>query len=253
MGFLNTNLELSENDFVSHPELREQFKLILNSMLGKLAQKPLEEKHCSVSSYQELANISKNSRIVDIGTITDQFCDIGVKTKNNGEDNKGNCVVYAFITARARISLHQHMMALEAANFDLFYTDCDSIIFAGPKDKVIPLPQGIAFGDFKHELGENSRIKKFSCRGRKDFEITYQLETREERLVKVKGLALQSHIANTEYESQGECKAIPQLRRIKSRIQYQTFHICKKISAQRKMSKRDSLTLPWGFSCDKSL
>ena len=258
MGFVGTKLELSKGQFSYCPELREQFKLILNSMLGKLAQKPSEEVSCLVKSPAQLRKIAANSVILNVGTVNNTYCELELLKKKDEEDRKGNSVVYAFVTARARITLHTHVMRLASSNFRVFYTDTDSIIFSGPRFEKPPIPMGIAFGDFKDELGPNCSIKKFFCRGRKNFEIMYERDSKRESLVKIKGLSLKSNIAKTivldrvndSSPSQWPREIrVPQMRRRNNKICHQLFDVKMKTNCQRKV-KEDlhCLTLPWGYN-----
>ncbi len=258
MGFTGTNLQLSAEDFERCPEMREQFKIILNGMLGKLAQRPSEETLSYISSHEDLKKLAKKAEIINIGNVSNDFCEVTIRKKEATEDTKGNCIIYAFVTARARIRLHQHLMELCRTGYKLYYTDCDSIIFTGNNSQNVPLPRGLAFGDFKPELGENTKISKFVCHGRKNFQILYEKESQTKSVVKVKGLSLQSNIAkqivsekfSTVPISKDKIRkkiAVPQLRRIRNDIKHQTFYLSQNISCQRITESESKMTLPWGY------
>ena len=265
MGFSGTKLELSLEDFYSEPNLRQQFKLILNSMLGKLAQQPHKEHNQLVTSEKQLQEIMKNCDITNISITNEEFCHVSLKGKEASKVNKkGNCIVYAFITARTRILMHKNLIRLQKSGHNLFYTDCDSIIFSAKKGSHIhPIPIGGAFGDFKPELGKGAKITSFSCTGRKQFRLGYSLPNskEEEILFKIKGISLSSHIARQEVYNQfpkadtlakdmaKEAKmSIPQIRRIENSCKKQIFHLSTNSNCQRKGNNDENLTtFPWGF------
>ncbi len=265
MGFSGTNLELKLEDFSNDPALRKQFKIIMNSMLGKLAQEITKEKGQFVSSKKELDDLMKTHNITNVNLTSNTFCHVNVEAKKVNQFNKkGNCIVYAFITARTRIFMHQHMTNLQKCGFKLFYSDCDSIIFSGKKDTSPSLPIGFAFGEFKAELGLNTVIKSFSCLGRKQFRLEYfKKETKEKEIIfKLKGISLESKIAKQEVldkfpKPHALAEAIlskkkiciPQVRRIQNSYRKQLFHVTSNCSSQRKCGGDDHLTTyPWGFT-----
>ena len=260
MGFLNTKLELSHRDFVENPNARQQFKLVLNSMLGKLAQKPLSEYSRFISDKKELDKVALD--VSKIHTVTDNFCHISQRLEGRGINTKGNCVVYAFITARNRITLHKNMAELVRNGFELYYCDCDSIIFAGTKERSLPIPVGLSFGDFKEELGREKKIKHFYCLGRKQFKICVQESgsNKEEHFLKVKGISLSSEMVrkkvlnafpedfSTIEKLEEKEIEVPQLRRIQNSCEKQIFHIKAQTNCQRKQCEDvPKSTLPWGF------
>lgn len=266
MGFSGSKLELKIEDFSSDPDLRQQFKVILNSMLGKLAQQSPQETSQFVTSQRELRELMKNHDITNVNIAANEFCHLSVQSKKPFDVNKkGNCVVYAFITARTRILMHQHLMALQKAKFSLYYTDCDSLIFVGEKTASLPLPIGFAFGDFKEELGFGTEIQSFSCTGRKQYRLAYTRKgnrnREEEVLFKIKGISLTSQLAKKRVLDQFptpdvlaqdiEAKkkiCIPQVRRVKNSFRKQMFHINVDSSCQRKCTNDQALcTLPWGY------
>lgn len=273
MGFENTNLELKVDDFSHNPDLRLQFKLILNSMLGKLAQKPSNEETTIVNSNEQLQEILKKSEVTNINCVNEDFCEVRYKQegKKAAIDKKGNCIAYAFITARTRIYLHSNLMLLHRRGFKLYYTDCDSIIFSGnQKQRDLPLPLGIAFGDFKAELGENVDIHDFSCLGRKQLQIQYAKRTQSvpslQFLYKIKGLSLDSKQAQeqvkehfptaetTKQAFQSDLKIpVPQIRRINNKTTKQTFCLSTRSACQRKVVVDDQnlYTIPWGYIDNK--
>ncbi len=256
MGFLKTDLELQYEDFVENPSARQQYKLILNSMLGKLAQKPLSEYSRYICEAKELQKIAQN--VTNIHAVTENFCHVTEQQTSEGINKKGNCVVYAFITARNRIKLHENLVKLVENDFSVFYTDCDSIIFSGKSSMSPPIPIGLAFGDFREEFGRRKAIKSFSCLGRKQLHIILNEEdsTKEEHVLKVKGLSVNAELprkkfledlAKTEGSPKGKKIIVPQLRRIQNSTEKQMHLLNIYSNCQRKEILNERKTFPWGY------
>ncbi len=202
MEFTNTNLELEVEDFNDNEGVRQHIKLLLNSALGKFNQKNHNIKCKFVKSADELEDLfrQKYSEILSFNEM-DSVCQVSLKDNFPLKKRQANPTILAFITANARIFLHKQIMQLVDSQFQPFYTDTDSILFSGPKHCAPPLNFGFAFGDFKHELGENSKILEFKCNGRKNFSLRYETETGKEFVdVKVAGMTLSSKISQEELE-----------------------------------------------------
>lgn len=197
MKFKNSPLELKLSDFVENCEHREHLKLLLNSALGKFNQKEKQINSRFIRTSRELQSLLEDKTdIVDLNDISDNVCQVNYRTSFPSKNRKTNPTILAFITANARISLHKKIMQLKRQKFVPFYCDTDSILYAGPKGIEPPLNISLAFGDFKHELGEKTTIEKFEAFGRKNFAITYTNNTTQtsQTLMKVCGLALDSKI-----------------------------------------------------------
>ena len=178
------------------------------------------------------------------------------------QNRKTNPVILAFITAKARISLHKAIMTLVANQFSPYYCDTDSILFSGPKDAKIPLKFGMAFGDFKHELGEKSKILKFEAYGRKNFSIFFSnTDGKSNHLIKVCGMTLESQIVQKEIEDiflfEKEKPKITQIRKIFSKnmslrlpsIQRITLNNIDLRCERKNDGKCPNLTTkPWGYN-----
>ncbi len=76
--------------------------------------------------------------------------------------------VAAYVTSLGRAAMQKAFCKIHAAKGLLVYTDTDSIVFMLPKGVPIPLPISNIFGEFKHELGRESKILAFSCLGVSD-------------------------------------------------------------------------------------
>ncbi len=259
MAFKNARLELKEKDFEENTEAREHIKLLLNSALGKFNQKERKLTTKFVKNEEEIATIFQEQAddIIDLSDLSSSVCQITLRSNCPSKNRRKNPVILAFITAKARVSLHKNILKLVAANYKPFYTDTDSILFAGTNNSP-PLSFGSAFGQFKHELGQNIRVEKFQAYGRKNFSILYTKNDEREMHVKVAGMTLSSKIAKEEFKELSSTTN-PKLSQVRN-----TFQNC--METQKRNVKKIRLnnaqfrcervvnensinfdTKPWGF------
>lgn len=262
MEFTNTPLELDKESFKENFEAREHIKLLLNSALGKFNQKTSNINSKLVRSSMEMEKLFEEcgENIVDFNEITDSLCQVHLKSNSptHIQNRQKNPTILAFVTARARISLHKNLMNLVAHNYKPFYTDTDSILFSGP-NKNYPLEFGLSFGSFKHELGENAKIKKFQGYGRKNFYLSFQKPNEhDDMLVKIAGLSLNSELAKKDFKNLF-LDPKPKIRQVRNvfqkhsqtkstQIRYITINNVD-FQCERKVSEDCPIlsTKPWGF------
>ncbi len=263
MNFEDTVLQLEMKDFKEDEGTRQHLKLLLNSALGKFNQKNSQVYSKFLRTTKDFEKIFQSGEeIVEINDISDYLCQVNLKSNFRTQNRRTNPIILAFITAKARVNLHTHILNLVKRNFCPYYCDTDSILFSGPRQKNIPLQFSLAFGDFKHELGENVSIKKFEAYGRKNFAIAYERQDHDEHkiLMKVCGLSLQSKIMQDEVSLLfAEKKKKPKLAQIRQifkkklsigvpSVQQITFNNVD-IRCERKIISTCSKlsTEPWGF------
>ncbi len=259
MKYENTALEMKESDFCENQDQREHLKLLLNSALGKFNQKEKKINSRFIRTTRELQTMLEEQDIIDLNDISDNICQVNYRTNFSSKNRKTNPTILAFITANARISLHQKIIQLVKKNFTPFYCDTDSILYAGPKNVKSPLKISLAFGDFKHELGEEAIIQKFEAFGRKNFSVTYakRNSSNVQTIMKVCGISLDSKIAQDQlrdaYIRKEKQPKITQIRLLRQKnislplpsLQYVTLNNVD-VRCERKLGK-DKSTLPWGF------
>ncbi len=195
MQFTDTNLALTRDKMNPCKTKRSTFKMLANSMLGKFSQKPNYPQILYVRTKKDVEEIFSEEEIVDVLPISEDICEIQVENVDDTPKRNSNCIIGAYITAMARIKLHSHLCELQKHKFRLFYVDTDSIIFSGENNLKVPLSCSPCLGDFKHELGAHSKIKAFSCLGRKNYCISYTQGNTEKSMIKVSGLTLTSKLA----------------------------------------------------------
>ncbi len=270
MAFKGTPLELKMSDFEKKDSLRQHFKLLLNSALGKLAQKPFSHKISYVKSQEELWKLFEEEDIENVSAISEDICQISIRESEKGKKKpnfRTNCILYAFITARSRIRLHKSIMTLQQNKFHVYYCDCDSIFFSGPKNVTPPLVISPAFGDFKNEVPEDSTITNFSCLGRKHYQIISKKEGEKEGTAafKIRGISLQSDIALQKVSKDYPLKPphdksvpllVPQVRKVHpspltTASKSRQISMSRNIICQRKvMIDNRRKTYPWGYNCE---
>ncbi len=263
MGFKNTTLELRRKDFKEDEAMRQHIKLLLNSALGKLNQKKGGIKTKFFRSMDEIQSFfnEKKNEIIDL-TDLESACQINYKSEDSSLKRQSNPILYAFITANARIFLHQNILKLVKHNFLPFYTDTDSILFSGPKNANLPLNFGGAFRQFKHEFKEDTEIMQFTARGRKNFWLSYSTpnELENQICIKVCGLNFSSHLlrktilSNTKNDTKNP--TFSQIRHIfdkKLQTQIsvkQTFELnTENYRCERRVDHKSPTlqTTPWGY------
>ncbi len=272
MGFTNTELELKSSDFLENKRLRQHYKLMLNAGLGKLAQRQKKSRSFFAKSEEEISTLTKEKGkgvITNIYGISDNICQVytedGSSDSNLGtlkSSSNANPVLYAFITARTRITIHKNIMLLQRNSFNVYYCDCDSILFAGNKASPVPLDVGFAFGQFRSELKKDTNIQSFVAHGRKNYKLTYKDGLETKSLFKLSGICLKSPLlsANKIFTEEVPQKAdtgtkkIAQIRhvhkqKLSTTAEIQHISVRQDIICQRKVdySKISRPTFPWGF------
>ena len=262
MGFENSRLQLEKNDFKDEPDRREHIKLLLNSSLGKFNQTSQNVSTKFIRSAGEMDNLFQNHAedIIDFIDINSTVCQVNLRSNFPSKNRRTNPIILAFITAKTRIFLHQQIVKLTKANMLPYYTDTDSILFTAKTNVRPPLEFGLGFGNFKHELGEKSTIKKFHAYGRKNFFIAYENEhsKKESLLTKIAGMTLNSQLAKGEFKKLVVEKN-PKLAQIRNVFKQQlrmTIPVVQRVTlnnveyrCERKVDKNSDnlITKPWGY------
>ena len=255
------NLELSLTDFSKNFDLQRHIKLLLNSALGKFNQKDIQIRSRFLRTTEDFEKIfsTENERIVDVNDISDNICHVNVQSNYPSKNRRTNPAILAFVTANARLFLHKKILLLKEKQFQPYYCDTDSILFAGKKEVSIPLKFSLAFGDFKHDLGECAKIQEFRAYGRKNFSLKYEKEGETKTLTKVCGMSLNSKIVQEEIKSiemsETQKPQISQFRKVYDKNIRSREPILQKVAynksdfrCQRKLcDSNDVLTKPWGF------
>ena len=200
-NLLNEELELNEPFLLTpanvkfNQQKRFFYKLMANSLFGKLEQKHNKYRTLFVNKQSDLENIFHSENIIqDLFCISDEICQVQVlpcelKLPPN---RNSNCYIGAQLTAYARQIIYSHLQTLCNAGAKIYQVDCDSIIFTLPNEHPIPLKISEAVGHFKHEVSE--KILSYYSLGPKNYSISFQDKNCIKTISKVSGLSLNNSL-----------------------------------------------------------
>jgi hypothetical protein len=149
---------------------------MLNSLWGKLAQRPNQPQTKVINNYTEMWNLINNPKIEILGDI--RINDMLVYNYRYVEDHMakpGNTsvAIAAFVTSYARLKLYEKMERIEESNpGSVLYMDTDSIIFVHEEGKYKPSVAnflGEMTDEITEEFGLGSRMTEFYTCGPKTY------------------------------------------------------------------------------------
>jgi hypothetical protein len=236
------------------------FKQMANSFFGKFLQKTNKTQTIFVSTQSQLEDIVADNAVKSLFSYGN-FCQVEIERncKKLPPNRTGNCYLGGQITAYAREVIYDHMLKIEQNGGDIYYVDCDSIIFTVPNSQEMPVTISHAVGDFKLEL--EGAIQNFYSFGPKNYTITYDVNGIKKVSTKVKGLSLkevefQHELTNKIFynylsSAKREEKEILQLRtkKIKGSYKrhYETFTFRNHFSQRRIVQKSNFESFPYGW------
>ncbi len=202
LEFHNSPLEIEH--FHPNETKRKLFKSFMNSCIGKFAQKQSFPNSTFVRSAEDIDEmVQSGEEITNFTVLGDSICRVetAAKQDRNIPDRKSNPIITAFVTAYSRIDMHRHILKLQTHGFCPIYTDTDSLIFCGPKEKTIPLPTQSIFGHFKEEF-KDTELEAFCCIGKKNYALSLKEDGREKTVFKIRGMSFQSKSTSSEISFQ---------------------------------------------------
>ena len=269
---LNQNqkyFKFAPNDFKRNDFKRTMYKLASNSLFGKIAQKNDHSQTIYVSSQEEIENIFFSpNQILDIYCLNENVCQVNVKPniKQMRPSRKTNCYIGAQVTSYARQKIHQDIqMLVNSTTATLYYVDCDSLIFALPKNEKNPLPMSMKCGDYKHEV---MNITNFLTLGPKVYFLSYLQKEQPIKICKIRGLSLDFPFINqvkfdeTLFElylsnyvlSKRMAFKVPQSRSYADFKHFKNFRQTKELTFRNHLNpsriiiqNKRCMTLPYGF------
>ena len=135
---INEELDLfpiSIHDIETNKAAKEYFKIVMNSQIGKFAQNNLEKVHSKLireasETYSLLSNPRLNvcaaNLLANSETLLVQYFKDGAFEKLN---RSFSCILGAFVTAYARVTLHESIRYLHKQGCIIVYVDTDSIVY----------------------------------------------------------------------------------------------------------------------------
>ena len=209
---LKGSLALETKDIVYDKRLKDYFKFLTVSAVGKVGQGnlfPSDVFACNndtVNKYFYNDDGSVSDSITDLELINNDTLYLRVKpSKETAVTNRtGNCVIQAMITAQARIDMHKTLLSVVNAGCKVFSLEADAIVFSHKTKNHCPITLGNQVGEFKEEY---KNIQSYSTLGPKTSNVTYLDGQTKRNVVKIKGLNLTGEIAagsvsNEIYEQQ---------------------------------------------------
>jgi len=179
-NLLNKEMDLSDPFLLTPLNIkynktkRTFFKLMANSLFGKLEQRNDKSQTLYVSKHSDLEEIFfSDNKIIDIFCLNDTMCQVEVKPNvlKLPPNRKTNCYIGAQVTAYARETIYKHLQTLLTQNAEIYQIDCDSIIFTLPKSSAVLLPISDCVGHFKNEI--QGRIVSYYSLGPKNYSISF--------------------------------------------------------------------------------
>jgi len=181
-----TTVQIRAEDVAHNPQKRAFIKLVMNSLLGKFSQNTCAKIQTDIITDADatLRKIIDPSVTLDYAEMIPQSKMLLLQYHKEGYAEMSNigfdCVTGAFVTAYARIKLHQTLEALAAAGCIILYTDTDCIIYicGNQMHKINPLTDlhKARLGAWSNELNDtlHEEIVRATVLGAKN----YCLETK---------------------------------------------------------------------------
>jgi len=236
---INQSLQLPEafklttSNVTNCPLKKELFKRMLNSVIGKLAQKKTFTQTVFVSSQYQIEEKAKKNEILSLFNISDSICQLNLKPDKFHEPSNldANIYIAAEINARARCIIYDHLIEVKKANGKVFAVDTDSLFFSLDSQVKNPLKISDCFGEFKNVISPENIIG-FTSLGPRNYNIHFEdSQGQIKNVLKVKGVSLKSHVLGSSisqekyldfvdsyFKEQYKSIVIPQVRMLKAKV-----------------------------------
>lgn len=193
LNLYGTVFEVQTSDLCSNPMKKNFYKLMLNSVLGKLSSLNQYETTDIVQSQGQLEFLLTKHNLTEINVIDENH--VMVSYVNDFVKSKNNFNIYlgSYVTAYAKIVLYDFMLKLRSLNYPLFAIDTDCLLFEQPKScNSCPFVISLTPGNLKPVL-DNCEILNYCSLGNRNYSIVYKdskgfIKTQ----IKCKGLSLLS-------------------------------------------------------------
>lgn len=200
-------IRLDRDKIVKNPALRFIAKLFLNTLWGKLAQRPNQKQTFVCNTVNDYWKLAKNEEMVVTGElmVNEDTLIMSYKHKNDETSKVGDTslAISSFVTSWARLKLYEvidEIQSKEPYN-EVLYFDTDSVIFKHkrhyPNGDSVPKPSvGDYLGDLCDEIakdyGPNALCTDFVTLGPKVYglEVLKNGEDEPHVSIKVKGVTL---------------------------------------------------------------
>ena len=193
----NEGIVLDRLSIEKNEGLRWVAKIMLNSLWGKLAQRPNMPKTTVISDYETLSELVNRPNVDVMGSIILPNDNVVVTHRLTDDKDAGagntSTAIACFVTAWARLELYNLMRKVESVRPNrVCYLDTDSLIFI-ERDGDPEIRLGNFLGELTDEIEPGFSCRKGVFAGCKSYAL--QLKNSDgniKNIVKVKGLSLSS-------------------------------------------------------------
>lgn len=195
------NIDLDEDSIRINKGMRLIAKLMLNSLWGKLAEKPNKEKTSICSDQGKVQQLHKDwlvTRYSQIKSTSGKEKVFLTYKKQDDEDcvpGDTSVAIASFVTSYGRLKLYELMQELQRRGHKILYFDTDSVIYVRKLTEE-PLPKGSCLGELTDEILDYTgdpaaKAIAFSARGPKDYTIHIRMPDGSEKILdKRKGIRI---------------------------------------------------------------
>lgn len=189
-----------EDSIAKNPGLRTFAKLMLNSLWGKFAQSPRSDGRAYLNTGGDFDALFMNPLIrkdnLALMPVTKHsyIAQYKLVDKYTQSPSRSNFYLAAFVTAHARVRLHEMMRAVGERS--VLYCDTDSVVYVCPDGRE-GLPTAPGLGNLTNELGE-VRCVEFICTGNKSYCKVFDRPNEEGESFEMKQKGLTLHASNQE-------------------------------------------------------
>ncbi len=272
----NEGVSMTMGEIEKNPALRFIAKLFLNTLWGKLAQRPNLPQTKVCSEYKDYWEVATDAEKLVTGElmINEDCLLVTWEYKEEEKARQGNTslAIASFVTSYARIELMKVIDEVEVIPGRLLYMDTDSIIFCHHKGETLPKTDdylGCLADEISKDYGQRARCTKFCSLGPKVYALEIWPENASDPIVpiKAKGITLTDkalsiikmeemvRVANSYIEGGNENNAKEQVLMISQmQISSDKMHVIytkhfektfRAMSEKRRINGND--TLPYGY------
>lgn len=189
-----------EDSIAKNPGLRTFAKLMLNSLWGKFAQSPRSDGRAYLNTGADFDALFMNPLIrkdnLALMPVTEHsyIAQYKLVDKYTQSPSRSNFYLAAFVTAWARVRLHEMMRIVGERS--VLYCDTDSVVYVCPDGRE-GLPTAPGLGNLTNELGE-VRCVEFICTGNKSYCKVFDRSNEDGETFEMKQKGLTLHASNQE-------------------------------------------------------
>jgi hypothetical protein len=198
LGLYGSQFEVKPKDVCNNPMKKQFFKLMSNSVLGKLSSLTNFESTQIVQSQGELELLLTKHSFNEINVISENHVMVSFFDTFQSSKNNFNIYIGAYVSAYARVVLYDYMLKLKDLKINVLSIDTDCILFELFDGCDNPFSLSFTPGRLK-PVYENCEILNYCSLGTRNYSIVYKdNQGNVNAQIKCKGLSLTSaNLENT--------------------------------------------------------